>query len=725
MSLVQITTSRYYCTVGFLLFFFLSNQSTAQDLPHKMNVDKRFNVAYIDSIIREHLAYLNKLNQTSNQGLDTARLNTMIYLSYLYFQVPHERRDSALIWADQVLIKANQSKNNYYKAEAIIKKAEFLDRFKSNYQDATQLLNEVLRIPGLLPQQQFFVRRMIATIYAKTDNNYATPYIENLIEDIRHSSMADKTKAQDLYNLYIAIAETNSRKKNEKVSLNAYLNALVEVKKFNQGIGLAYLNASIAEKYIYFEDYENVTKYLEDARFIFEKFKIPYNETLNFINVRMHLKKKEYAEASRIGEEILKNITDRKFKRFSNTHKESHKVLYDAYKGLGVPEKSLFHLENYMSVKDSLESQKYVKEIDELIKKYDFEQLKSANEKELLEKNNALQFFKLREFQKTAENQSLKEILLSEKLENVEMANLNRTKILNALAQKRGYESDLEKMKVQRLEEKLNFRDQNRSLWFIFFLVTTVLIVTGVILFLVQFRQKYQFNQQQAEYQKHIFQAEITALRAQMNPHFIFNCLNSIQLFTAQNDIEKASEYLAKFSKLIRLVLENSRSEKVTLENELETLRLYMELEAMRFRGRFRHEITVDKDLDQDQIEIPPLILQPFVENAIWHGLMHKETGGVVQVNIEPKYATTHTAEPERISALVVSITDDGVGRQKAAEFKSKSATKNKSFGMKVTAERIELINQLYNTKTQVSIIDLKDENGEAAGTKVIIEIPV
>ncbi len=220
---------------------------------------------------------------------------------------------------------------------------------------------------------------------------------------------------------------------------------------------------------------------------------------------------------------------------------------------------------------------------------------------------------------------------------------------------------------------------------------------------------------QQAEFKHQITQTEIKALRAQMNPHFIFNCLNSIQLFTVQNNTEKASDYLTKFSRLIRLVLENSRSEKVTLANELETLRLYIELEAMRFRDKFKYQINVSDSIDQSYIEIPPLLLQPFVENAIWHGLMHKEEGGTVIVEVEQ----------QSVSALHVTITDDGVGREKATEFKSKSATRNKSFGMKVTSERIELINQLYNTNTQVSIIDLKDKNGNATGTKVIIEIPI
>ena len=217
------------------------------------------------------------------------------------------------------------------------------------------------------------------------------------------------------------------------------------------------------------------------------------------------------------------------------------------------------------------------------------------------------------------------------------------------------------------------------------------------------------------QFQQRIAQTEIAALRSQMNPHFIFNCLNSIQFFTAQNDAEKASDYLTKFSRLIRLVLENSKSEKVTLANELETLRLYIEMEAMRFPQKLHYEIQTEPQIDTESIQIPPLLLQPFVENAIWHGLMHKDEGGMVHVAVQ---------QPQE-DLLRVEITDDGIGRQQAADYKSKSATKRKSFGMKLTADRIALINQLYHMFTQVEIIDLVDADAQPAGTKVIINIPV
>ena len=222
-------------------------------------------------------------------------------------------------------------------------------------------------------------------------------------------------------------------------------------------------------------------------------------------------------------------------------------------------------------------------------------------------------------------------------------------------------------------------------------------------------------DQLKLTFEQKLAQMEMMALRSQMNPHFIFNCLNSIKLYTTDNEAAKASAYLTKFSRLIRLVLENSRSEKVTLKNELDALDLYLQLETMRFKDKLRFSIEVSPELDIEGIEIPPMLLQPFVENAIWHGLMHKKEGG--QVNIK--------VVQYKPDSLLITITDDGVGRKKATALKSKSVTANKSFGMKVTNERIALINQLYQTETNVQVLDLSDAEGRACGTEVKLEILV
>ncbi|HET9430775.1 MAG TPA: histidine kinase, partial [Chitinophagaceae bacterium] len=207
---------------------------------------------------------------------------------------------------------------------------------------------------------------------------------------------------------------------------------------------------------------------------------------------------------------------------------------------------------------------------------------------------------------------------------------------------------------------------------------------------------------------------EMQALRAQMNPHFVFNSLNAINRFILQKDKVQASEYLTKFSRLVRMILQNSQSALITLESELDSLKLYLELEALRFDNRFEYKISVPKDLDIDMLKVPPLIIQPYAENAIWHGLMHKEENGHLFVDIrqEGEY-------------LQVSVRDDGIGRKKSAEMTSKSATLHKSLGLKITEDRIAMLHRVGTQQAGVVINDLVNADGSAAGTEVIIKIPI
>jgi len=258
--------------------------------------------------------------------------------------------------------------------------------------------------------------------------------------------------------------------------------------------------------------------------------------------------------------------------------------------------------------------------------------------------------------------------------------------------------------------------------------VYALLIITGIWL-IVSYRSKYlrrelertkkeqqlsEMRQKTAELQKQATELEMQALRAQMNPHFIFNSLNSINRFILQNNKTQASEYLTKFSKLVRLILQNSQASLITLESELESLELYLDLEALRFEQHFDYRISVPRDLDIDVLKVPPLIIQPYAENAIWHGLMHKEEKGHLNIDVS-----------QQDDQLSFKITDDGVGRKQAAALKSRSATKHKSVGLKITAERIAMTQNEKGNESPVTINDLVNLDGSAAGTEVIIKIPV
>jgi LytS/YehU family sensor histidine kinase len=224
--------------------------------------------------------------------------------------------------------------------------------------------------------------------------------------------------------------------------------------------------------------------------------------------------------------------------------------------------------------------------------------------------------------------------------------------------------------------------------------------------------QKSESERKQAQLQQHATELEMQALRAQMNPHFIFNCLSSINRFILKNESEAASDYLTKFSRLIRMVLTHSKKTFITLDDELEMLRLYLEMERLRFKYSFDYNISFKNEIDPENIFIPPLLLQPFAENAIWHGLMNKEGQGHLTVFLSRENNTLNCV-----------IEDNGVGRTKAAELKSKSVEKKKSMGMQITKERLALLNRDSNENAFFEVEDLYDDAGNANGTKIILRI--
>jgi ligand-binding sensor domain-containing protein len=234
-------------------------------------------------------------------------------------------------------------------------------------------------------------------------------------------------------------------------------------------------------------------------------------------------------------------------------------------------------------------------------------------------------------------------------------------------------------------------------------------------------KQKFRLQLERSEKEKQLAnlrhktaELEMQALRAQMNPHFIFNSLNSINRFILQNNKTQASEYLTKFSRLVRLILQNSQAALIPLESELESLQLYLELEAVRFDHHFEFKIKVEDELDISAIKLPPLIIQPYVENAIWHGLMHKEEKGHLNIELYREG-----------NELCCKITDDGVGRKKASELKSKLASTHKSMGMQITADRIAILQQKKPADSYIKVADLVLADGSAGGTEVLLKIPI
>jgi hypothetical protein len=262
--------------------------------------------------------------------------------------------------------------------------------------------------------------------------------------------------------------------------------------------------------------------------------------------------------------------------------------------------------------------------------------------------------------------------------------------------------------------EKL--KNETMLKWF-FIIGLIIIAISGIIVYrsLSLRRKNYQLKSEheKATLKQNATQLQMQALRAQMNPHFISNSLSAINLFILENNRLQASEYLGKFSRLIRLILQNSQEEYIPLERELEALQLYLELESLRFENKFSYKIITGSLVDISVLTVPPLIIQPYVENAIWHGLMHKKESGKLQIEL-------YTDD----NILFCKIADDGIGRKKAAEIKSKSALSYKSMGMSITADRIAMMKQQDQLGTHIVINDLVLSDGSAGGTEVIIKIP-
>lgn len=247
--------------------------------------------------------------------------------------------------------------------------------------------------------------------------------------------------------------------------------------------------------------------------------------------------------------------------------------------------------------------------------------------------------------------------------------------------------------------------------WFRITALVTLLSLTG---FIARRREQRLASEQRekSELRERIAASEMKALRSQMNPHFLYNSLNAIRLFILQNDSDNADKYLVKFARLMRLILDNSRQEWVTLASELEQLTLYLELEQLRFDDLFDFSITTDPALSPAQTAIPPMIIQPYIENAILHGLAHKKTKGHIRITIEPE--STH---------LVCIVDDDGVGRQRAQSLKKQSPG-HRSVGLRVTEDRLQLIGQRSGQAAGVIILDKHDDQEQATGTRVVIQLP-
>ncbi len=297
---------------------------------------------------------------------------------------------------------------------------------------------------------------------------------------------------------------------------------------------------------------------------------------------------------------------------------------------------------------------------------------------------------------------------------------LNQEKIRSTREMQVRYETEQRAREIEILQQEdelksLRIKEQGTEIQrqrVILLVSTIVLILVAAISYLLFNRYRLKQEAQKDKAEKRALEIESRLLRSQMNPHFLFNSLNSIQSYISEANTFTAESYLSKFALLVRNILEYSRISTISLEDDLNALKLYIELEQLRFRGLFEYEVKLDDGLLDEELFVAPMLMQPFVENAIIHGLRHKSDQGKLTINLKKEEGLIRS-----------EIKDDGVGRQKAGEY-SKPGKKKSSLGMQVTKERFEILQQQIHPGASMQIVDLKNDNGTAAGTLVILLLP-
>lgn len=241
-----------------------------------------------------------------------------------------------------------------------------------------------------------------------------------------------------------------------------------------------------------------------------------------------------------------------------------------------------------------------------------------------------------------------------------------------------------------------------------------ILIAFGFVIFILYIRKRESVHlQKQAELNQQVSEIEMKALRAQINPHFVFNCMNAIYRSIEMNEIRKAGDYLIKFSTLMRMILENSRSKEISLGDDLKAMDLYVEMEQLRMSKSFVFEVKLDSGINPDNVMVPPMILQPFIENSIWHGFH--------EISYEPELKLHISRDHDQ---LCLHLQDNGQPSSQSPIAPELSSAKKSSLGLSLTKERVELLSKTKGGESSVEISDIRDDKNAYQGKKVIIKIP-
>ena len=530
---------------------------------------------------------------------------------------------------------------------------------------------------SLQNQNQSKTKLKLANAY-RLNKNYQESVDEYLGVNLKELTNYEKTE------YYEGLGNTYAAMKAYQKSIDAYKKGLAISEQFSIQSKVTDLNSKIAETYSDSgsenkakEFFRSSLQYAEQdskERSVMEKVKVAEfnNKTKNY-NDEIELREEAIEEIEEISaDSIISNDSP------ATLQKQNYKI-GNAYFLQKEYDKALGYLDK--SIEEADKQGDLVVKKDAIKKKSDVYESAGNNEKAL------------EEYKKYTE---VMDELYIKREQELSQADRFRRNIIEQQNRITSLESD------RLLTQSLNLeRDKNQKL-------VIYGLIGGLVLSLLMAFFMYKYINQQRLANNLL---ALKSLRSQMNPHFIFNALNSVNAFIAVNDERTANKYLSDFSHLMRSVMENSEEDFIPLKKEIDLLKLYTRLEHFRFKDKFDYDIQIDEDIPVEAYQIPPMLLQPYIENAVWHGLRYKKERGHLWISMDKKSE----------SEITISIVDDGIGRHQSKAMKTENQRKHSSKGMGNIKKRIAILNDMYKDRVDVSIDDYTDESD--SGTKVVVTL--
>ena len=392
--------------------------------------------------------------------------------------------------------------------------------------------------------------------------------------------------------------------------------------------------------------------------------------------------------------QVLPNLTKQRESRDVIPLMNSLLIAGKAYLGKGDYPRSMLHTRELYQLSTKIDNKQFIKDAAEQLSET-FERLHRSDSAYVYFR----QFASLKDSMETAQYAGKTALFLAVSEAEARIRLLHKD---NAIHEQ---QLRLNKKEIQRQVQLKNLMIAG----FVLAVLFSIIIASNLIL--KRKNEKLRSDQEQFILKRKALELEMQALRAQMNPHFIFNCLSAIDSLIQTNQGDKATTCLSRFAKLIRGVLDGSKNNLVPFEKDFETMKLYLEMEQFRCNDKFTYDLQADDELLQGDYKVPPLIIQPFIENAIHHGLLNKQNGNR-QIKVRAQLSDKH---------IIYAITDNGVGRKKAAALNQRNKPDRQSYGIDITKERIQLHNK-NDAATDLVITDL-EEGGISLGTKAVIRI--